>query len=231
MIEVAVTVREKDGRSTPVRVAITQVLLAGYTGRDRSKVMEHIRELECLGVTPPERVPMIFVVRPELVTTAGRLVPSCAETSGEVEFYLLQSTEGLLVGVGSDHTDRKHETIDITASKEMCQKPISQDAWRYVDVQPHWDRIEIRSWVTDAHGRRLYQEGRLDAFLPIDELLDELRYAGHTDMTHHIVFCGTLPTRDGLVYGQRFEAELRDPLLHRVLTCSYEVVNQTTAGC
>jgi hypothetical protein len=228
-MELAATIREKDGRSTPVRVWISQVLLAGYTSRDRSKVMQHIRELEDLGVAPPERVPTIFTVRPELITTAKRLVVSGPETSGEVEFYLMQSPEGLLVGVGSDHTDRKHEPIDINASKEMCPKAISRDLWRYLDIKAHWDQIEIRAWVTDAHGRRPYQEGRLEEFLPVDELLAELHRAGHDGMEHCVVFGGTLPTHSGFVYGQRFEAELRDPLLDRVLRCSYEVLDGTAS--
>ena len=43
---------------------------------------------------------------------------------------LIQSGGTLYVGVGSDHTDRKVETYNITASKQMCDKPIAPELWR-----------------------------------------------------------------------------------------------------
>ncbi len=33
----------------------------------------------------------------------------------------------LFVGVGSDHTDRKAETINVSLSKQMCAKPVSRE--------------------------------------------------------------------------------------------------------
>ncbi|MGH2355590.1 MAG: DUF2848 family protein, partial [Chloroflexota bacterium] len=131
------------------------------------------------------------------------------------------------VGVGSDHTDRAHEAINVDQSKAMCPKPISRVVWRYEDVRDHWDSLELRSWVTDTEGRRLYQEGRLAALLGVDDLLAELRAAGHGDLRAHAVFGGTLPAIGGLVFGQRFEVELYDPVLDRRLGCAYDV---TPAG-
>jgi hypothetical protein len=222
-----VSVVEADGRATSVSVPVRRVLLAGYTGRDRAKVLEHIHELEELGVAPPERVPMVYVVGPELLTTEPRVAVSGPETAGEVEFYLVPTADGLLVGVGSDHTDRKHEAIDVAASKALCPKIASREAWRYDDVRDHWDRIEIRSWVTDDTGRRLYQDGHLDAFMTVEDVLEEVRRAGRPDLEGHVVFGGTLPTTGGFVYGRRFETELHDPVLGRRLTCAYDVVLPT----
>jgi hypothetical protein len=222
--ELVVSIQVKGGETRPHTCRLRQALLAGYTGRDRAKVMEHIRELEKLGVTPPDRIPTIFVVPPELITTDPVLRVSGPETSGEVELYLLPTPEGLLVGVGSDHTDRAHEAIDVDESKRMCPKAVSREVWRYDDLKDHWDRIEIRSWVTDHGQRQLYQEGRLDVFLTVDDLFAELRAAGHADLDETIVFGGTLPTHGGVVYGQRFDVELRDPVLGRRLTCAYDVL-------
>jgi hypothetical protein len=98
--------RETDGRSTPVDVPVDHVILVGYSGRDREAVQAHIRELELLGVAPPARVPAMYTVSPELVTTGSRLVVDGTATSGEAEFVLVPSPHGVLVGVGSDHTDR-----------------------------------------------------------------------------------------------------------------------------
>jgi hypothetical protein len=112
----------------------------------------------------------------------------------------------------------------VDESKRMCPKAVSREVWRYDDLQDHWDQVEIRSWVTDRGQRQLYQEGRLDVFLAVDDLLAELRAAGHADLDETIVFGGTLPTHGGVVYGQRFEVELRDPVLDRRLTCAYDVL-------
>ncbi|MBI3972588.1 MAG: DUF2848 family protein [Chloroflexi bacterium] len=219
----SLTVQAADGAKWTEAVHIQQVLLAGYTGRNQEQVLQHIHELAKLGVPAPDRVPAVYVVAPELVTTEPRIVVAGQHTSGEAEFYLIPSEHGLLVGVGSDHTDRAQEAISVDEAKRMCPKPISREVWRYDDVNGHWDQIELRSWVTDAGGRRLYQEGRLGALLRVEDLLGALASAGHGDLRGRIVFGGTLPTNGDAVYGQRFEVELHDPRLRRSLRCGYEV--------
>jgi hypothetical protein len=215
---------EIDGGTTPVEVAAEQVILVGYTGRDRAAVLEHIRELETLGVAPPERVPAVYTVASDLLTTEGRLVVPSTDTSGEAEFVVLDSPLGLLVGVGSDHTDRQHEAIDVAASKARCGKAISRQVWRLSAVEGHWDVLELRAWSTSRDGRQLYQAGRLESLMRVPDLLTEVAQAGFPDTLRRIVFGGTLPTMGGFQYGQRFEVELRDPVLDRVLQCTYDVV-------
>jgi len=199
-------------------VQVDQVLLAGYTGRDRAKVMEHIEELEKLGVAPPPRVPMVYVVGGELLTTGDSVTVQHSETSGEAEFFLVQGREGLLVGVGSDHTDRKEEAIDIQHSKTLCPKVISREVWRYEDLRDHWEQIELRSWMDG----RLYQEGTLNAFLPVDQILAEITNAAY-QTEGNLIFSGTLPAIGGLAFGTEFKAELKDPVRGRALTIAYRV--------
>jgi hypothetical protein len=218
------TLSTADGHTRQTSVQIEQVLLAGYTGRDRARVTDHVRELAALGVPPPERVPAVYVVGPERLTTASEVAVHGSRTSGEAEFYLVPTPRGVLVGAGSDHTDRAHEAVDVEEAKARCPKPISRAVWRYADVRGHWDDLELRSWVSDAEGRRLYQEGRLEALLPVDDLLAELATAGYPPHHQRIIFGGTLPTTGGLVYGHRFEVELYDPVLGRRLGCAYDVV-------
>ena len=216
--------RETDGRSVPVEVPIDQVILAGYSGRDRDVVQAHIRELERLGVAPPARVPAIYTVSPELLTTSARLVVGGATTSGEAEFVLVPSPHGVLVGVGSDHTDRAHEAIDVAASKARCGKVMSAEVWPLHALEAHWDRLELRAWTTDGHTRRLYQEGPLASLLAPASLLQEVAQAGLPTTAGALIFGGTLPTLGDFTYGRRFEAELRDPVLGRRLHCAYDVV-------
>src|SRR5713226_6280537 len=198
---------------------IRQVLIAGYTGRDQAKVLAHIRELAELGVAPPPRVPMVYTLDPAMLTTGDLITVSCAETSGEAEFVLIGSSDGLLVGVGSDHTDRQQEAVDVQSSKERVPHPIGRQVWRYDEVKSHWDAIELRSWTKG----QLYQEGRLEAFLQVDELLAKLRQAGYGELNGRVIFGGTLPTIGGLTYGRRFEAELHDRNLKRTVRCAYDV--------
>jgi len=211
------------GRVTDAVVEVRRLLLAGYTGRDRNAVLAHVHELEALGVAPPARIPSVFVVDPSLVELTGAIRASGPTTSGEVEVVLIQTHGELLVGVGSDHTDRAHEVIDVDASKGMCAKPVAPIVWRHRDVSRHWDELELRSWIADADGWRLYQEGTLSTFLTVDALLDELGEAGFDELEGAVVFGGTLPTIGGLSMGDRFRFELSDPVLERSIGSQYDV--------
>lgn len=223
MIALTLTVRGANGVSRPLTVPVSDVALAGYTGRDRAKVMEHINELERAGVRPPDRVPAVFHVPAELAVVTASIVAG-ANTCGEAEFVLLASPEGRLVGVGSDHTDREIERSDVPRSKAACPKVIGPEVWRYEDVSEHWDSLELRSWSTLGGTKRLYQEGRLSDFIAADTLLAELADAGHPDRPGLLAFGGTLPLRNGgFEFGQRFDVELHDPVLKRTLSAGYEV--------
>ena len=214
---------ERDGRLTPLVAGIEQVLVAGYTGRDRASVLAHIDELEKLGVAPPPRVPMVYVLDSGSLTTAPTIQVWSSKTSGEIEFCLIPTDGGTFVAVGSDHTDREQETVDVEGSKRLCPHPISRQVWRYEDVRDRWDELTIRSWNTDDSGRHLYQEGTLESFLSVESLLEEVRAAGHANLSGRLIFGGTVPTLSGFIYGSRFEAELRDPGLGRALECAYDV--------
>ncbi len=128
---------------------VRQVVIAGWTGRDREAVEHHVAELEAIGVRRPSDDPVFLPGRDDArspplpkIDVVGR------ESSGEAEFVLVSAADGIHVGIGSDHTDRKVETYGITVSKQMCPKPIGPELWRLADVEPHWDTLMIRSHVT-----------------------------------------------------------------------------------
>jgi hypothetical protein len=89
----------------------TQLVIAGWTGRDEAALRKHIRELEELGVKPPKTTPIFYRVAANLLTTASEIQVSGADTSGEVEFVLLAKRDGLWVTVGSDHTDARRRRL------------------------------------------------------------------------------------------------------------------------
>lgn len=230
MNSLALTIVERDGSRTPVEVRVNEILVVGYTGRNRDRVLAHIRELERLGIAAPPQVPMVYVLSPELLTVANAVDVTAERTSGEVEFCLITSSAGMLVAVGSDHTDRQREVEDVAASKGACPHPISREVWRYEDVRNHWDALQIRSWAVTRDSRLLYQSGTLEEFLPAGELLAELARQGYSDLDQRVVFGGTLPVAGDFIFAERFEAELYDDSLRRTLTCCYDVSMQRQTG-
>jgi hypothetical protein len=200
---------------TEALVAVNTVIIAGWTGRDRAAVEEHIAELEELGVPRPSTAPVFYRVSASRLTTAGE-IESTAASSGEVEAVLLQHAGTLWVGVGSDHTDREVETYGVAVSKQLCDKPIAADFWPYDEVADHWDRLMLRSWIGPE--QVLYQDGRLDALIHPEELM-AVAEPGMRDGT--LMFCGTSAAIGGIRPSDAFHYELADPVGERSLASAY----------
>ena len=106
--------------------AINSLVIAGWTGRNVAALEAHIKELEAIGVKRPKTVPIFYRVACSLLTTATFIEVMADKSSGEVEFVLFALDDGLWLGVGSDHTDRKAETVGVTLSKQLCAKPVGR---------------------------------------------------------------------------------------------------------
>jgi hypothetical protein len=217
------------GAREPISVAVEQAVIAGWTGRDTAKMEEHIQELEKLGVTRPAATPLFYRVAAARLTLADAIEASGEQSSGEVEFVLVQDANALYVGVGSDHTDREVETYGVTVSKQMCDKPISSDVWPYAEIADHWDELVIRSWAISSGARRLYQEGSVAAMRAPDDLIE--RYTdGQALAPGTVMFGGTLPAIGGVAPAVRFEFELVDPVLDRRISHGYDIIELPIAG-
>ena len=129
--------------------------------------------------------------------------------------------DGLFVGVGSDHTDRKAEAVGVSLSKQMCAKPVSREVWRLEVVAVQWDKLVLRSYVSTEGRRQLYQEGPVAAMRPPTELFK--LYCGGLLPAGTAMFCGTLAVHGGITPSETFEMELEDPVLGRKITHSYRV--------
>ena len=193
---------------------IRELVIAGWTGRDEAALKKHIRELEELGVKPPKTTPIFYRVAASLFTFADEIEVSGPDTSGEVEFVLFKTENELRVMVGSDHTDRKAETIGVSLSKQLCAKPVSAESWRYDEVKPHWEKLVLRSW---ADGQP-YQEGPVTAMRSPEDLLQR-----HPLEPGWAMFCGTLAAKGGIRPAQTFRMELEDPVLKRSLRHEYRI--------
>jgi len=209
--------------------AIKQLVVAGWTGRNVAALEAHIKELEALGVKRPKSVPIFYRNAVQLLTTAGAIEAVGDKSSGEVEFVLYSLADGMWVGLGSDHTDRKAETINVTLSKQMCAKPVGPSLWRYDEVKPHWEKITLRSFVSDGGTRRLYQEGPVSNMRSPEELI-KLYTGGDKLPVGTAMFCGTFAVHGGFSYGGTFEMEMEDPVLGRKLTHSYKTISLPDEG-
>lgn len=203
------------------RIEITRLVVAGWTGRDKAAVEHHIAELAAIGVRRPRSVPCFYRLGASLLTAAGELEVVGEHSSGEVEFVLISAPEAMYVGVGSDHTDRKVEAYGVTVSKQMCPKPIGRGLWSFTGVEPHWDRLVLRSHVTHRGKRRLYQEGPVSRMLAPGELLARFPDSPGSLPVGTAMFCGTLPVQGKIGGGERFEIELHDPATNRSLKHEY----------
>jgi hypothetical protein len=209
--------------------AVNNLVIAGWTGRNVEALEAHIKELEAIGVKRPKSVPIFYRVAHTLLTTADSIEVMADKSSGEVEFVLYALEDGLWLSIGSDHTDRKAETIGVTLSKQMCAKPVGAQLWRYGDVKPHWDKLVLRSFVPDGNGRRLYQEGPVTNMRAPEELI-RLYTGGDTLARGTAMFCGTFAVHGDMSYSGSFDMELEDPVLKRKLTHSYRIVQLPDEG-
>lgn len=208
------------GARAVATVDIACVVIAGWTGRDAVNVEAHIRELEEIGVARPKSVPMFYRVSADLLTSEPALQVAGREASGEVEAVLIKHAGELLVGVGSDHTDRKLEAYGITLSKQVCGKPVSVVVWPWAEVAGHWDRVVLRSRLADGE---TYQEGQAAALRRPDELFSTYETRNGPLPDGSLMFCGTLPAHGGVRFSESMDLELHDPVLGRTIHHTYSV--------
>jgi len=212
------------GQERTFRVA--HAVIAGWTGRDAGALQKHLRELQEIGVSPPSSTPIFYRVSANRLTTAPVIEVVGGQTSGEVEFVLIQSAGRLYVGVGSDHTDRAAEAYNVAMSKQMCDKPIAPAVWDFNDVAPHWDQLILRAWTGDQDQQRpiLYQEGPVSAMRAPADLIE--RFAGGNGLPDGTaMFGGTLAAQGGIRPTPRFEFEIEDPVRQRRIRHAYHVVS------
>ena len=204
-------------------VEVRDLIIAGWTARDARAMEEHIAELEAIGVQRPKATPCFYRVSASLLTTDPSIQALGRESSGEVEYFLLKTEEGLWVGVGSDHTDRKLESYDVGQSKQACAKPIGRSVWRYDEVVDHWDRLTLTAFATVEGERCTYQSGPVASMLHPMDLIERYEQGGSTFGPGTVMFGGTLAVQGGVRPSECFEVSLHDPVRRRTLSHTYSV--------
>lgn len=201
---------------------IHTLVIAGWTGRDDAAVRHHIEELAALGVPPPSSVPVFYRAAAANLTHAPRLEVLGPETSGEAEPVLVALRDGLWLGLGSDHTDRKAEAAGIALSKQLCGKPVAPGLWPLAEVEAHWDALELTATITEGGQAVVYQRGTLAAMRPPRDLLAR-RPGGPGLPEGSAMFCGTLGAIGGIRPATRFAMRLHDPVLNRSIDHAYDI--------
>ncbi len=210
-----------DAGARDVKVPVSVIVIVGWSGRDRTAVDAHIRELEQIGVAPPSQTPLYYRVGASLATQGERIQVLGEGSSGEAEAVLIGSAAyGMLVAIGSDHTDRAFEVQSVAISKQMCPKPLGRDVWRYADIAGRWDTLRLES---DMDGEP-YQRGTMAAVQDPIALAADYFQGYKAVPPEFAMFLGTVPALGGVRAGKTFSACLADDETGRALTLDYETV-------
>ena len=188
------------------------LVVIGYAGRDRAAVEAHIEELAEIGIPRPASIPLYMVFPPWLINQTPTVTVSGPETSGEAELVVVVDGDETFVTLGSDHTDRVLEAVDIVASKGICPKPMAAAGWAASAVENRWDDLTLRSSID---GGVVYQDGSVAANLPPSELVAAIPWAGQPPRCF-VAFTGTVPVIGGIRPSASFQAGLTGPGLRTV---------------
>jgi len=202
---------------------VKKVLCAGFAGRNREKVYEHINELAEMGVPEPKAIPTIYRVGVKTLTNEKSLEVQGDNTSGEVEFVALFDEDRILITVGSDHTDRDLETLNIEKAKQINEKILPLVFWPFDEMKDHWDSIILRAWINENGKRALYQEGTLESILPLETLRETVARRTGEELDGTVLFSGTIPAAGGLRPSDHFWMQIEDPVLNRSIEHDYSV--------
>lgn len=218
---------EVEGKARDLK--INKAFCIGYSGRDKEKTWEHIKELAEIGVPEPEEVPALYPVAVSTLNQYESIEVVGDQTSGEAEIVLIfgDSPEEIYLSVGSDHTDRSLETVDINKSKQVCDKPFAKKAWKIDKVKDYWDQLVLSSEMMVDGKWEKYQENPISSIISLEEIKGFLQKK-NVPLTNSIVFSGTVPLLDGFKYGEKFKTTLFDPITNDSISTEYKIINIAT---
>lgn len=205
-------------------VEVKQLLNAGYAGREQDEVQAHIAELAELGVPGPSTTPALYPVSPYLAQQISEIQVQHGRTSGEAEWALIITDEGVLLTVACDHTDRDLEVHGVAWSKNASPDVLGRRAWRLDDVRDHLDQITLKGWVGEGDTpETLIQDSTLGALLTPDYWLEVLSDRGlNTPGT--VLISGTVAMTHGVnQFARSWKAEMSDPVTGDTVQVQYLV--------
>ncbi len=216
---------QKSHSLTPLSFTVDKMVNAGFTGRNQAEVRHHLDELSAKGIDVPESTPTLYPVIPSTLTTGTSIDVYGEETSGEIEYVLfVKNDKEIYVGIGSDHTDRKLEELDIPRAKQITPNLISPVVWNLNDVVDHWDNLTMECSVKKGDDTLLYQKGTLGLLMSPSELMEFVSQKVEGSLNNTAIFSGTVKMEtDDFVFANTFSGLLTDPTLDRRIGFSYTV--------
>ena len=215
-------VLERDGSVTLLNAEIHSMIIAGWAGRNHEAIEHHIEELAAIGVPRPSQVQLFYRVSSLLLTQNTEVEVIGEKSSGEIEVLLFAHNGQTYITLTSDHTDRGLETVSVAYSKQVCPKPMGQQAWRFDDVLDHCDNLQIQSYIIEDGQRVTYQDGTLAALLPPTELLQKY-FSSQIMQDGFAMSCGTVGTQGSIRPSKDFYMVLTDPILGRTIQHHYRM--------
>ncbi len=214
---------KQERRELPFRY--NRMVNAGYVGKNQEEVRRHLEELAAKGIPGPKSIPVLYPVVCNVLSLDPAIEVYGNETSGEVEYVLCVVTEDeIYVGLGSDHTDRHLEEVDIPRAKQICPNLMGRTVWPLKEVENHWDDLLMNANVVKDGKDSLYQEGRLGLLLNPVELMSFVKSKIASPLENLIIFSGTMGMLAGeFIFSQKFSAKLIDEKLNRRLEISYDI--------
>jgi hypothetical protein len=134
---------------------------------------------------------MLFPLLPTLVTNATDIGVIGTDSTPEIEVVLFRAGGVDYLTVGSDHTDRRIETVSALQGKNSCPKVVATTAWPVSEVLDHWDSLLLCSRCGDT----LLQEGALSHVMTYENLMSFVREQDGDQAEGRVVFSGTVPTQ------------------------------------
>jgi len=215
----------KGRKKQKVVFEVKRMVNGGYCGRNQEEIRRHMEEVRKLGSTEVfDETPVFFPVVKDRITLKEEIEVVGNQTSGEGEFAILIGKDRIYVAAASDHTDRDLEKKTILKSKQVTPNILSKEVWDYEDVKGHWDEILMRAWVKEGEKKKLYQEAKLKALLPPDDLMRIVKEKVRGDLKGMVILSGTVGAIQGVSgFSDYFEVELIDDVLRRKVGCKYDV--------
>lgn len=211
-----------DGSTDSIRVAVANCVVAGWAGRDMAAIEHHILELAELGVPRPSSVPLYYRIATNQLVQSTQVQVVGPHSSGEAEVLVFNHNGELCISLASDHTDRALEAHSVALSKQICVKPVAEQAWRYSDVADHWDELVLRAWILEDGQEVAYQDGSVATLQhPLDLIKKEFKQPQLPD--HTVMTCGTVATIGSIRPATQFTMELYDPRLERSIRHTYTI--------
>lgn len=219
-------VHEKSGDRS-LEIDFKRCYNLGFTMRDPVKMQAHLEECYKLGIKELicERPPLVMPISPWAVLTDDHVDVQRPRTSGEVEIATVVDADGTVyVSVGSDHTDRSLESIDIPWGKQVAPNVVAPELWLWDEVKDHWDEISMECTVVDGGTEVLYQQAMVSEFWTPAEMVQGVRESVTPVEGASILFSGTVVSiGETLRFAESWTISMIDPVLDRRIDHTYTV--------